>query len=469
MINKFIIKYKEVSITTLSKINQYGSDFQVKVISALLTQKNFLVNVSDSIDTEYFDNTAHKWIIEKILKYYGQYHTYPTMEVLSIEVKKIENDILKIALTETLREAYNKTSSKDLDWVENEFTDFCKNQQMKKAIMTSVDLLSVGDFDGIRSIVNSALRTGEDKNLGHQYEKDIESRYREDDRSPIPFPWKPWNDLTQGGAGKGDLILIPGNPGGGKSWVVIAIGAYAAMLGYNVLHYTLELGEGYVGKRYDAVLTGIPVDKLPLHKTKVQETIDKLPGKLVIKGYSPKRASFSTIKSHKDKLELEEDFKADLIIIDYLDYVRTKSRKDRKEEIDDVYIDAKAFAIEEGVPLISPSQANRTGAKNDIIEGDNLAGSYDKLMIADMVFSLARKRKDKVKGTGRFHWMKNRYGPDGLTFLSRIDTTIGKIDINAQPLDEDDDELEGKPKSSNFDNFDEDEKEILKNKFFNRN
>ena len=37
------------------------------------------------------------------------------------------------------------------------------------------------------------------------------------------------------------------------------MGAYAAALGYNVIHYNLELSEGYVGKRYDAVFSGIDV------------------------------------------------------------------------------------------------------------------------------------------------------------------------------------------------------------------
>jgi hypothetical protein len=33
-------------------------------------------------------------------------------------------------------------------------------------------------------------------------------------------------------------------------------------MGYNVVHYTLELGEDYVGRRYDAFFTGKPVDTL---------------------------------------------------------------------------------------------------------------------------------------------------------------------------------------------------------------
>ena len=457
-------------MTTLSKLTQYGAQFQTKVIGALLTQKNFLVNVSDSLEKEYFENQANQWIIGKIQEYFNHYHTVPTMEVLSAEVKKISNDVLKIAITEGLREAYKESQSKDLEWIENEFTSFCKNQQVKKAIMTSVDLLGMGDYDSIKMLMNNALKAGEDKNIGHEYDKDIESRYRQDDRNVIPFPWPVFNSLTQGGMGKGDLVLVFGNPGGGKSWAVIGMGAYAAAMGFNVLHYSLELAEGYVGKRYDAVFTGIPVDQLDQHRSKVEETISKIKGKVVIKEYPPKRASFDTIQAHIQQLEMQHEFKPDLIIIDYLDYVKSSTRNrngERKDEIDDVYVGAKALAKELGIPVISPSQANRGAAKSNIIEGDNAAGSYEKIMIGDIIISLARGRKDKVNGTGRWHFMKNRYGADGLTFGSKIDTSNGKIDIYETPLD-DDEEGDTKPVNA-YSNINTDDRDYLQQKFFELN
>ena len=147
--------------------------------------------------------------------------------------------------------------------------------------------------------------------------------------------------------------------------------------------------------------------------------------------------------------------------------MRTRSRKDRKEEIDDVYVAAKAFAKERGVPLVSPSQANRGAAKNDIIEGDNAAGSYEKIMIGDIILSLARKRKDKIEGTGNWHIMKNRYGADGMTFRSRINTSNGYIDIDQNPVDDEDIETSSNNKPSNsFSSVDAGEKQLLQKKFF---
>ena len=85
-------------------------------------------------------------------------------------------------------------------------------------------------------------------------------------------------------------------------------------------------------------------------------------------------------------------------------------------------------------------------------------------MIGDIILSLARGRKDKVNGTGRWHVMKNRYGADGLTFGSKIDTSNGKIDIYETPLEDDDDD-DSKPVNS-YSSVNNDDRDYLQQKFF---
>jgi hypothetical protein len=386
------------------------------------------------------------------------------MEVLKVQVKKIDNEVLQLSIKEQLKEAY-KASDDDLAYVEEEFSNFCKNQQLKKALLTSVDLLNAGDYDSIRHLVDNALKAGGDKNLGLEYSKDVESRYREEDRNPIATPWVLFNDLLQGGLGEGDFGLIFGNPGGGKSWTLIALGAHAVQLGFNVVHYTLELGESYVGRRYDACLTGIPVNNIMNFKDQVEKEILELPGNLVIKEYSPGKASISTIESHIQKC-IDLDFKPDLIIIDYVDLLRSKrNNRERKDEIDDIYLSTKGLARELKLPIWSVSQVNRAGAKDDVIEGDKAAGSYDKVMITDVAISLSRKKEDKVAGTGRFHIMKNRYGGDGMTFGAKIDTSTGRFEIFNDYDENEESYTPSKPVNS-FSEINSLDRDILQKKFF---
>jgi len=420
-----------MSPSTLNNIEQYGYNFQIKVISSLLNNKQFLTNIHDVLTHEYFGNQAHQWIIKEVLNYYLKYHTTPTLDVLKVELQKVNNDVLKVSIKEQLKHAYLQEEN-DSIYVEEEFSNFCRNQQLKKALLNSVDLLNAGDYDSIRHLINNALKSGQDKNIGHEYLKQIESRFREEERNVIPTPWPIINQITQGGLGNGDFGLIFGNPGGGKSWALVALGAFAVANGYNVVHYTLELGDIYVGKRYDAFFTGIAVDELKEHRDKVEYITENLPGKLIVKEYSPGRTSIHTIENHIQKLE-SFDFKPDLVIIDYVDLLSSPRKgADRKIEIDDVYTGAKGLAKELNLPVWSVSQVNRAGAKDDVIEADKAAGSYDKIMITDFAMSLSRKKKDKVDGTGRVHIMKNRYGMDGMSYFAKVDTSTGHIELQEE-------------------------------------
>ena len=432
---------------TLKALQAYGKGFQLKVLGSLLTDKSFLLNIRDLLREEYFDADSHKWIIGQIISYFDKYHTNITMDVLKVELQKVENEVLQVALKEELRNSY-EASQDDLQYVQEEFLGFCKNQEMKQAILASADLLMQGDFDGIRNMVEKAMRAGMDKNIGHEYNKDIETRYRTDYRPTIPSPWPILNDGIQGGFGPGDLTIVFGNPGGGKSWTMVAIAAHAVKMGFKVNYYTLELGQDYVGKRFDCYFTGYSIDEVNKHRDEVQKFVEGLKGSLIVKEYAPKAASVNTVKSHIQKC-IDMDHKPDLVVIDYVDYLRAPSKgkfSERKDEIDDVFIATKGLAKDFKIPVLTPSQVNRMGAKDSIIEGDKAAGSYDKMMVADICLSLSRQKEDKVLGTGRVHVMKNRYGQDGMTYNVKMDTNNGRIEFENRISSEELMEEEAKPK-----------------------
>tara|TARA_R110000796_G_scaffold88004_1_gene189466 strand:- start:170 stop:1537 length:1368 start_codon:yes stop_codon:yes gene_type:complete len=421
---------------TLKALSQYGPHFQVKVLNSLLKNKKFLLNIRDVLLPSFFENNAHQWIVKEVLQYFDEYNSCPSLDYLGIEVKKIDNDVLQTSVKEQLKEVF-KLINEDQEYVENEFSNFCKNQALKNALLKSVDLLQNGMFDDIRYTIDNALKAGQDKNIGHEYFKDVVARYTEEDRQVIPTPWPNINELLMGGIGGGDFGLIFGSPGGGKSWTMVALGAHAIKLGMNVVHYTLELSEGYVGKRYDAYFTKIPVNTVHLSQDQVVKTIEKLEGSLTIKEYSPGQASISTLESHIQKMT-DLGYPPDMIIIDYVDLLKSSSNaRDEKEKLDNTYISTKGLAKTLKIPIWSVSQVNRAGANDDVIQGDKAAGSYNKMMITDFCMSLSRLAQDKVNGTGRFFIMKNRYGMDGMTYHADMDASTGHVKMSDTPKDYD--------------------------------
>jgi hypothetical protein len=106
------------------------------------------------------------------------------------------------------------------------------------------------------------------------------------------------------------------------------------------------------------------------------------------------------------------------------------------------------------------------GSKDDIVEADKTAGSYDKIMIADFVMSLSRKREDKIKGTGRVHVIKNRFGSDGMTYGAKINTANGNIEISENEFEEGMEEQQPIKGLNQSRSYTAEEKVVLNQKFF---
>ena len=417
--------------------NKFGTSFQIKIISALISDRIFLQMVYDILKPEMFDSEANEWIVKKILSHFDGYSELPTLDVFKVEVSKIERDVLKQSIVDNLKQVWNGLESDDLDYVKEKTLEFCKNQTFKNAILESVGLLEEGKFDIIKSKIDDAMKAGQDTDIGHEYKLHIKERYEATIRDVIPTGWDVIDELADGGFGKGELIMFAAPPGIGKSWALVNVGMAAAKVGKTVVHYTLELNEGYVGQRYDAVLTGTAVPNLKYNIEDVSNQVQNLKGELILKYWPTKSAGLNAMRASLDKLKLQGK-NPDVIIVDYADLLKGNSRKERHEELEEIVEGLRGIAGEYECPLYTASQINRSGADDDVITGTKIAGSFSKLMTADFVVSLSRKIEDKLAGTGRWHVIKNRFGPDGMTLPSKANMSNGRIQIFS------DDSIDGK-------------------------
>jgi replicative DNA helicase len=417
-------------IDTLSK---YGQSFQSKVVSALITDNKFLDTISEVTTSKFFENDANKWIVSEILSYHEEYRKPPTLDVFKSQLSKVDNEVLKKTVVEQLRHVFTQVGNVDLDYIKNEFTNFCINQNLKGVILQSVDLLKAGSYDRIKDLVDKAMKVGQESDLGMDYIEDYDSRTEELSRTTVPTRWQPINDLMDGGLGPGELGVVVAPSGVGKTWILTAIGAEAVRQGLSVVHYTMELSEHYVGARYDTVFTGIPSVDLKDKKDEVKSKIKNLPGKLLIKYFPPKGVTVKKLQTHIEKM-ITLDNKPDVIIVDYADLLLSHSNKSDSTyaEQGGVYIDLRGMSGELEIPIWTASQTNRSAIDSEVIEADKIADSYAKVMNADFIMSWSRKSKDKLNDTARAHIMKNRFGPDGITFPCKMNTNTGYIEVYEQ-------------------------------------
>ena len=413
-----------------SKFTKFGKSFQSKLVASLFTDRQFLEQIQDILNPDYFESDSNKWLVKEIKEYFVKYKKLPTLEAVKVILNDEENDLLKASIVESLKGAYQHFEATDLDFVQEKSLDFCKNQCIKNAIINSVDLIQQGKYEEIKKLIDEALKAGTEKDIGHIYLEMFEDRYSESVRTTTETPWDPINDLMQGGLGHGELGVVVAPAGIGKSWILTALGAGAVLKGKTVVHYTLELNESYTGLRYDSVFSGIANQNLKYHKDDVERKLEGLPGELVIKYFPTKSASVQTLGAHLQRM-ISLGQQPDLVVVDYADLLRDtgKGNREIRHALGNIYEELRGLSGELEVPIWTASQANRSALEENVIEAQKIAESYAKIMTADFVMSLSRKVEDKIANTGRFHIIKNRFGPDGLTFPSKVNTNNGKIEI----------------------------------------
>jgi replicative DNA helicase len=421
----------------VNNLKKFGTPFQAKCLAAMLSDRAFLERIIDIVSPDYFETDAHKWVVKFVSTYFPAYRDIPTMSVFACEIMRIQDPLMQIAVREQIKSAYNEVSTaKDLPYIKEQFLAFCRNQKLKNAIWASQVMLKEGDYDGIWHAINEASKAGIERDLGHEYLTEMEQRMSAMAREVVKTNWPMIDILMDGGLGKGELGFIVAPAGSGKSWLLARIGAEAMKQGKNVMHFTMELNEKYVGLRYDAIFSGIAFQDVrknqPIIKQKLDEIKSKGCGKLFIKYFPTKTASAATLKMHIDRLQLITGVKIDLVVVDYADLLRPfmqERNSNSYSEAGNVYEELRSMLGELQVPGWTASQANRGVHEEEIIEAMGVADSYRKIMTGDFILSLSRKKEDKEQGTGRIYVMKNRFGPDGMWYPCSFDASMGKVEI----------------------------------------
>lgn len=422
---------------------QFGVEFQEKLIQALLQDHKWSQQMSEVIKLEYFEQKHLTFLADKYFSYFKKYKCFPSFAVLISVVKdelRTGTDIqLRDSIVEFLKRIRSNPDVGDLVYVKERGLQFCRRQAMKDALETSIDLINSEKYDSVVTIMKQALAVGTLPSVGHKFFDELDARLEIESRNTVPtgIPELDQNGILCGGMGSGELHIVAANAGVGKSHMLVQIGANVIKTGLNVVHYTFELNEKYVGIRYDSNMCDIASNDVRDYKEKIKlKYKENKYGKLIIKEYPTNTCGVLTIRNHLERLEATENFKPNLVIIDYADIMKSSRQYDSlRHELKLVYEELRTLAQDLELPVLTASQANRDSAKSDIIGLENMSEAYGKAMVADFVVSLSRKPLEKATGHGRIFIAKNRFGKDGIVFPIKIDTAKSRLEIiDSQPM-----------------------------------
>jgi hypothetical protein len=409
---------------------QNDKHYEERIVQALIVDHKFAEQMIEVIDLEFFNFDYLKESARLLFDYYKKYNTFPSFRLLVTIIKdEIESPIIREQIIQFFIKIRKEPLNGDLEYVKDQSLDFCRKRSLAIALETTLDLIEDNRYDQIVPVVQKALTAGAEKDIGHRYIDDFESRMQIESKVNIPTPWKEINNITQGGPWGGKLCVLCAPTRVGKSHGLVDIGHHALMLGCNVAHYTLELGHNEIANRYDSRHTGIVPEQLIDKKDEVKNIIESIPGKLIVKSYPMKSVTVLTLKSHLHKLMLT-DMKPDLIIVDYGDLMRSQHHYDTKRlEEESAYEDLSALAKELNIPIWTATQTNREGIDAEVITLKHIAECFGKAMISDFFLTMQRGNDSTYSNVGNFFVAKSRLGPDGIKYPIVVNTSLSKIEI----------------------------------------
>lgn len=408
----------------------YGKSFQEKIIQALLVDKQFAEQMLEVMNVEYFELKHLQYLAGKYFAYSKKYKDFPTLNLLVTiikdDLKNGSDVILRDQIIDLLQRIKTNPDSGDLPFIKEKSLDFCRKQALKSAIEKAIDLVSTEKYESIVEVIRDAVSVGTTPSVGHDFMNDFEARFIRLKREVVPTGMEQLDkkEILQGGLGRGEIGVVVGNTGTGKSHFLVNLGCNAMREGKNVLHYTFELSENAVAVRYDSNLCDMNSNEVLDSKDSIIKKYSEMKlGRLFIKEYPTSTCTVHMIRNHVEKLSLK-GFIPDVILIDYADIMRSSRQYDSlRHELKLIYEELRGLATELKIPIWTASQANRDSSNSEIVGLESMSEAYGKAMVADVILTISRRSHEKASGQGRLFVAKNRAGRDGLVYPVLIDTS----------------------------------------------
>lgn len=288
-------------------------------------------------------------------------------------------------------------------------------------------------FANMKDVINDTFKT-----IEYLYEK-------KEAVTGIPSGFKDLDELTSGFQ-RGDLIIIGGRPGMGKTAFAMNIAQHVAINTTEpVAIFSLEMSKEQLGIRMlcsEGMVNSSNVKKGQISRdvwSKLTSAASRLGGAPIFIDDSS-AITVLEIRAKARRLKLEHGGLG-LVIVDYLQLMRSRGGFERREqEISDISRSLKALAKELKVPVIALSQLNRgveqRPNKRPVLADLRESGAIEQ--DADVIIFLYReeiynKTNPAIKGKAEVILEKQRNGPTdklNVTFLADSTRFVDYIDVS---------------------------------------
>lgn len=428
--------------------------FQTDIVSYLFSDSSVFRKLMKSVKPAYFTEYQLREIVRISLEFFETYEEIPNKTSMLNEINTVcvqtngKNTIEDYqSYINTIYEfSFNK------DYVRDNIVKFIKIQAIYKGLKEAYANMENGDL--VLKVIEDSVQVGNSICFdgGYNYKDKIAERILHLEKgirteNQVPISMLDIDNITSGGLGAGELGVIIGKTGGGKSIFLCNVAVGACMIGKKVAYFTMEASEDILAGRIDGNISSYTVAEMKTKTDKLTTAVSRLPGELIIKEFPTGITTPIDISNYINDMIIN-GFKPDLVIVDYIGILAPTNRcKELRHAISNI---CKGLIAHIGkkyrVPVWSAHQSSDIGDDNNMnkTEGgytnnNNKKENLNKVMgiggIAEAKVALAAEvellitmnqnsiEKAQSPQGLRFYIPKNRIGPEGGVFHMTIDKT----------------------------------------------
>jgi len=398
------------------------------ILNKIITNIEYSKSIFPFIKLDYFTNTFDKKIMNQIFNYYQSYQKLPSFDEIEHDIKDTYPENVSDSIVERLEEIKQEEKEILVKKLVNDSETYFKNVAVQNAIIKCAEIIQtnkIEDFQCFPDLLKDALKISFNTTIGinFKFKDDIEQRFNDYITRPdkIELSTKLLNFITDGGFEKETLNLYFAPTNVGKTWKLVDDAAFFFRAGYNVLYVTLEMSQAKIMQRIETNLFQLPTNKFKdltfkgylEYLKSVKPFPNKKLGNLIVKQFPTSMVNKTHIDQLLDELELKQNFKADILIVDYLGILQpvstTYANSYEKGKI--VSEDLRGLAVEKKICIISAVQTNRSGFNTSDFDLKSISESVGSLFVVDFVCALIRDEDLDETNEMWIKPVKNRYQP----------------------------------------------------------
>jgi len=431
----------------MAEVEKVDISIESRILGNLITSTELLGKIRSVIDPTLFESSISRIVSQWVIDYYDRIKVAPDKAVSDIYIarKKELSEVDSNLVFAFLKNCSSSWKPSNLHYAETMAIKFFQERSLSRLVGNLKNKAETGNIDGAQRLIADYVKPEivHSRSINLLHDTSIIQNAFQNDSEELFSLRGGMNTLVGGPLARGELVAFLAPPKSGKTWWMIDTAIVAMTRGQKVLFVSLEMTEDQMvrrfwqalsgcsrhgekapgslfqknGQKFDLLLGERETKKVNLTEEsikEIQKTYSSVSsGELKIRCYPTGSLDLPKLKSELKILEVFENFVPDVIAIDYADIMKLPSGREKRHQLDELWMGLRGITTGDNNLIITASQTGRetVGGKRDADE-TNISEAVSKINHVTRMITINRGKRDKRMGIYRMSCQTMRDGKE---------------------------------------------------------